>query len=55
MEIQPTSLELILDWLRKQAIQHKSSFVFEARIVIDPQETKFLNLEPATPLETIPF
>jgi hypothetical protein len=55
MEIQPLTLEALLDWLRKQAAERQTSFIIQARIALSPQGTRLLDVQPVGPLETIRF
>jgi hypothetical protein len=55
MEIQPLTLEALLDWLRKQAAERQAPLVVQARIAVSSRETRLLTIQPERPLETISF
>jgi len=55
MEVQPSTFEVILDALRKQAATNQTPLIVEAHIAISPQEARLLELKPARPLKIIRY
>jgi len=55
MEVQPFTLEVILDALRKQAATDQTPLILEAHIAISPKEARLLDLRPARPLKIIRY
>ncbi len=55
MENRPASVEVILDWLQKQATVSQSALFVQARLVISPRETRLLAIQPEGLLETIHY
>jgi hypothetical protein len=55
MEVQPITLEALLDGLRNIAAEHQTPLVIQARIAVSRREARLLAVEPERPLETIRY
>ena len=55
MEIQPITIEAILQWFQKQAARKQTEIVIQTRIALNSHEARILDARQERPLETIRF
>jgi len=55
MEVQPITIQAILQWLQKQAAKKRTEVIIQTRIAINYQEARLLEARQERPLETIRY
>ena len=55
MEVQPITIQAILQWLQQQAAQSRTEVVIQTRIALNSHEARLLDVRQERPLETIRY
>jgi len=55
MEVQPITIQAILQWLQNQAAQKRTEVIIQTRIALNSHEAPLLDARQERPMETIRF
>jgi hypothetical protein len=55
MEVQPITIQAILQWLQNQAAQQRTEVIIQTRIAINSQEARILDARQEPQLATIRY
>ena len=55
MEVQPITIQAILQWLQSHATKMRTEVIIQTRIAVNSQETRILEARQERPLATIRY
>jgi len=55
MEVQPITIQAILQWLQTQAAQKRTEVIIQTRIALNSREARLLDVHQERPLATIRY
>ena len=55
MEVQPVTIQALLEWLQNQAAQKRTEVIVQTRIAFNSQEARLLDAHQERPLDTIRY
>jgi len=55
MEVQPITIQAILQWLQNQVAKNRTEVIIQTRIAINSHEARLLDARQERPMETIRY